>query len=74
MISNHLHRRLVRRSRRRRCRFEEAALAEERGAEVGREECVEDGVEAGVEVGEAVRYDLQHDERRATDVVQVQIP
>ena len=55
-------------------RPEEEALAEERGPEVGGEERVEDGVEARVEVGEAVRHDLQHDERRAADVVQVELP
>ena len=60
--------------RRGRRRPEEEALAEERGPEVGGEECVEDGVEARVEVGEAVRHDLQHDERRAADVVQVEFP
>ena len=60
--------------RRGRRRPEEEALAEERGPEVGGEECVEDGVEARVEVGEAVRHDLQHDERRAADVVQVELP
>ena len=51
------------------------ADAQERQAEVGREEGVEDGVQTAVAVGQAVRDDLQDDQAPAlTDVVEVDHP